>query len=459
MVQLSVAGREWQAKTVSRIFLFSFACCIIACVAGTLGALTYTKSFQAVYDMGLTFQHLRPLHTSFATAWLFLAAIGIMYSHLFSAHGEPSQAVKTRCALHMGLWVLAALGILVSVCVGVFSGREYVGFHPVFSIPIILGWLLFVWNWFSVSGFVFRGRPVYIYMWNVGVLFFIFTFCEAHAYLLDFLRNRPVQDMAVQWKSYGTMVGAMNMLAYGSAMYVGEKVSGDTDYAHSRMAFSLYFIGTLNSFTNYAHHTYHLPHSHWVKIISFSISMLEVLILVKVIWDILKMVRRRAERRSYLLPAVLLTGVTVWTLFQLTLSVIISVPPINALIHGTHIVPAHGMGSMLGIDTMILWAGVAYVLHQLLPVDHRVLTSRTVKLSLIAANGFMFVLWASLVINGLVQGFSRHLGPDMPATPTWDRMFPSLFAHSGAALTICIVIIMGCWAVALIRRKTLAAEV
>ena len=77
-------------------------------------------------------------------------------------------------------------------------------------------------NFASPSGFF--SRPVYVYMWGTGVLYFLYTFIEGHAYLIPMVRDYPVADLQIQWKHCGTVVAAFNMLVYGSLMYLGELV-------------------------------------------------------------------------------------------------------------------------------------------------------------------------------------------------------------------------------------------
>jgi len=72
-------------------------------------------------------------------------------------------------------------------------------------------------------------------MWGVGVLFFIFTFLEEHAWLLPDVFAAPIVDLRVQWKATGTLVGSFNLFVYGILYYVAEKLSGDERYAHSNL--------------------------------------------------------------------------------------------------------------------------------------------------------------------------------------------------------------------------------
>jgi len=91
--------------------------------------------------------------------------------------------------------------------------------------------------------------------------------------------------MTIQWKSYGSMVGAWNMMIYGSSIYLMEKISGDKKYSHSTIAFVLYFTGLFNLMFNWGHHIYTLPTHNFIKHISYIVSMTELFILGKIIWQ------------------------------------------------------------------------------------------------------------------------------------------------------------------------------
>ena len=36
-----------------------------------------------------------------------------------------------------------------------------------------------------------------------------------------------MRDMAVEWKSYGSLVGSFNLIVYGNLIYLSEKISFD----------------------------------------------------------------------------------------------------------------------------------------------------------------------------------------------------------------------------------------
>jgi nitric oxide reductase subunit B len=425
----------------------ALTCVLLSLAFGALGALYYIPGISAVMTgVGLSLVELRPAHTTFASAWIFLGAAAGVYKYLFDAFGEPNEADMRRFRFHMVCWGLAGLAALVTLPLGITSGREYVGFHPSISLLIWVGWLAFTWNFFAKVWRGFWSRPVYVYMWGVGILYFLWTFAEAHAYLLPGVRRYPVADMQIQWKSCGTLVAAFNQMVYGCLLYMGERKSGDPRVAQSRTAFALFGVGLLNSFTNYAHHTYHLPQSELIKWIAFLVSMTEIILLVRLFSELTAAMPRRGPGLRIDVPSHMVGLSKKWNLFLLTLAIVISVPPWNALIHGTHVVMAHAMGSELAIDSYILIGVFAMILGGLFPrreVRDRLLAGPPVRRSLRAINGFLVGLVAVLLVGGLATGLSRYQGrPD----PGLLAGFPYAFAILGLGLGWSLVRLIAIWA-------------
>ena len=423
------------------------ACLVISLLVGALAALYYAPEFSGRFqDLGISLVQLRPLHTTFAASWIFLGAVCFVHKYLFDTFGEPSVGDKKRFRAQMVLWGIAGLGILVSVPLGFTSGREYLGFHPIFSLAIAAGWILFAITFFRKVGPGFWERPVYVYMWSAGILYFLYTFAEGHAYLLPFVRKHPVADLAIQWKSCGTLVASFNLMIYGALIYLGERLSGDKSIGQSRTAFALFGVGLLNAFTNYAHHTYHIPQSHVIKWIAFLVSMLEIIILIRVYQDVVSSIRKKRQPSHKFDAVIRFTELSkYWNLGLLSLAVLISVPPWNSLIHGTHVVVAHAMVSMLAIDSYILFAVMAFMLVQLFPKRetirnhiNSVAVRRTINLLNASLVGFFFCILGS----GLITAVTRYLDIEKP----WVmQYFPYFFMGFGLFLGSFILRLIWLW--------------
>ncbi len=442
------AGLDRGERMVLVLITCALGCVILSLCFGALGALAYVPVVSGfLLDCGISLAQLRPLHTTFASAWLFLAAAAGAYAYLNSEIGPASSGDARRFRIQMALWGLAGLGAIVTLPFGIVSGREYLALHPVLSLMIWAGWALFCWTFISKVRKNFFARPVYVYMWSVGMLFFLWTFAEGHAYLLPWMEQHPLADLQVQWKSCGTLVASFNQMVYAGLLYIGVLKSGDESLGHSKSAFALFGIGLLNSFTNYVHHTYHLPQAHFLKWVSFVVSMLEVIILVIVIKDVVQALRAKSRSKTEHFDAstTLFALAKSWNMCLLFLALLISIPPLNALIHGTHVVMAHGMGSELAIDSYILLGSIAFMLGTLFPsrkaAKNRIHTP-LVQATIRRLNVFLIGLISLLAIEGLTIGITRYIG--QPA-PEWLVAFPPLFLFFGVGVAAFFLRLIFAW--------------
>jgi nitric oxide reductase subunit B len=429
------------APEVRTQLALALACLLLALACGALAALHYLPSASAWMNArGGNFAELRPLHTTFASLWIFGAGIAVVYHWLATHHGGLGRTDRVRFRAHTACWALAGIGILVTTLLGYSRGREYLEFHPAWSALFAAGWILFAWNLLRRLSHGFWGQPIYLWFWTVGTLFFLVTFAEGHADLLPGVFASPVRDLQIQWKSCGTLVGSFNFLMYGSLTYVGERLSGDPRYAQSRTAFALFGVGCLNSFTNYAHHTYHLPQTPVVKWVAFLVSMAELAILWKVMLDLVRAVRARAARRACG-RAIWFSGARWWIAAMLATSIAISVPSWNGLIHGTHVVVAHAMGTTIGIDTLVLLGCATWLLGEtragafLRGCDAHL---HRRALPWIHAALAVLVLW--LGIAGAVHGVSRWRGE---ATPDWVLASRWVLPVAGTCLGLLLAVVAG----------------
>jgi nitric oxide reductase subunit B len=416
----------------------------VTLLGGLLGALYSVPSFAPAFQsLGLDLRQLRPIHTTFAGAWIFLGGVAVVHRYLQDHGGPITNGDRVRLWIQVLSWAAAGTGILVTLLLGVGSGREYIGFHPIFSALILLGWICYAWNFFRVVGPGFWSRPVYVTMWGVGMLFFMYTFIELHAYLLSGIFADPVQDLRVQWKATGTLVGSFNLFVYGSVIYIGERISGDPRYGHSKMAYALFGVGLLNSFTNFAHHTYHLPQSELVRWISFVVSMTEIIVLTRVVWDLWRLVST-VEDRPFCAARGSFTAAKWWTAVILISAILISIPPLNSVIHGTYVVTGHAMGATIGIDTMILLGALIWIIGEHLCAIRGdgadgPLHCDAMKWSVIGLNVSVGALVLWLHVAGVATGVTRMgFAPgETYVPPSWlGATSGPLFAATGALAVV-----------------------
>lgn len=376
----------------SRFIKLALLLLSLGLIFGLIAALQYVVPGFLKYS--LSFEKIRPLHVSSLVFWIIMAAMGAVLSYM-QQYNKASIKNYLLLQIQFYLFLGTALAILISYFFSVFGGREYWEFHPLFAIPIATAWLIFIYNFFKTQK-SFSSQPVYVWMWLTGLIFFLFTFIESYLWVFPYFRNNIINDMTIQWKSYGSMVGAWNMLIYGSSIFLMEKISGSNTYSYAKIAFALYFISLFNLMFNWGHHIYTLPTHAYVKHISYAVSMTELYIIGRIIWK-WKSSLSDARKHYHILAYRFIMYADVWVFLNLGLAILMSVPGINLHTHGTHVTVAHTMGATIGINTMLLLAFAVDIL--VLKSNHQ--TMKLIHWGAVILNLSLFVFWISLIIAGI----------------------------------------------------------
>lgn len=366
---------------------------------GSIASLQFV--FPGVFDV-IPFIKTRPLHVSLVVAWIFLSAVGGIYYYLPNYCGLPLFSGKIA-VMQMLVFLITGIIILLCYLAGIFGGREYWEFPAILAIPIILSWILFGINYFKTVFKKIGKWPVYLWMWATGICFFLFTFLESYLWILPYFRDNIVRDLTVQWKAYGALVGSWNMLVYGTAIFLMEQIKKDDKIAHSKLTFLMYFLGLTNLMFGWAHHIYIVPTAPWIRHLSYAISMTELLILAKIIWNWKQSVDD-AKKDLHNLSYRFIIASDIWIFLNLTLALLISVPAINIFTHGTHITVAHAMGSTIGINTMILLASVMFVIDNATKQSLSASQLRIINTGYWITNISLVIFWICLILAGAEKG-------------------------------------------------------
>jgi nitric oxide reductase subunit B len=404
---------------------------------GLTGVLQYIiPGFLKQY---LSFEKIRPLHVSSVVFWIIFGAIGSVINYVQQYTGRviySQRLVNIQWALFVGTTIL----ILISYCLGIFGGREYWEFPPVLALPIIAGWLLFSIN-FIKSMPTFQHQPVYVWMWLTGVVFFLFTFLESYLWVFPYFRNNIVNDMTIQWKSYGSMVGAWNMLIYGCSIFLMEKISGDKNYGHSAIAFALYFTGLFNLMFNWGHHIYTLPSHHFIQYISYAVSMTELGILGRILWK-WKSSLSDVKKHFHYIAFRFLVAADWWIFLSLLLAIMMSIPGVNLYTHGTHITVAHTMGTTIGINTFLVLAIAFDILH--VNCFGAVPYTKYFNKAYWLANISLFVFWIALILVGIEKAKWQMGANRIPFSSMMHQIHPLFYFvfASGLMLATALLVII-----------------
>lgn len=278
-------------------------------------------------------------------------------------------------------------------------------------------------------------------MWLTGIIFFLFTYLESNLWLIPYFRDSLVKDMTIQWKSYGSLVGSWNMLIYGSSIYLMDKIAGNKKYSLSKTGFGIYFLGLFNLMFNWGHHIYTLPTAPYIKHIAYAVSMSELLLFGRMIWQ-WKTSVASARKYFYYRPYQFLIAADFWIFMTLGLAIAMSVPALNIYMHGTHVIVAHTMGATIGINTMLLLAFAFEIIG-----GGSVCGSKQrsiIKWGYWLMNCSLFVFWTALIVAGFLKSYWEFRQPDLPFGLMMISLKPwfHLFYFSGVVLATGFVMVV-----------------
>jgi nitric oxide reductase subunit B len=391
---------KMKRETSIYFILFAILALLGGILFGILGAFQFVipKFFEWI-----PFIKSRPLHVSLVIAWIFLSAVGGIYYYLPKYCNVTLFSNKLQ-KLHLWIFILTGFAVIISYLMGKFGGREYWEFPPILAVPIIVSWLIFGFNYFKTVFTKTEPWPVYLWMWGTGIFFFLFTYLESNLWNFSYFRDHLVRDITVQWKAGGSLVGSWNMLVYGTAIFLMDRIQREDKIAKSRLAFIMYFLGLTNLIFNWAHHIYIVPNAIWVRYIAYGISMTELLILGKIIWN-WKRDLTKSLRDFHILSIRFIVASDVWILLNLILGILLSIPAINIFTHGTHLTVAHAMGSTIGINTMILIASCLYLIPDATNLQFSPLQSKIISVGFWIMNIILLFFWLALIFAGYSKGY------------------------------------------------------
>lgn len=436
---------------VKRFFVGACVSLQLAVLVGVVASIQLGWYGSTVELFPLT--HLRPIHVTLGIGWIFTAACGGVLFFVPRITGVPLWSSRLG-RLQFWLMALTGLCMMISYGVGSFSGREYLNF-PIWVSPLVLG----AWGCFAVNIFMtIRGYPkrwpVQLWMFATGILLFAWTFLEGHLYLIPGIGSVLPRDLLVQWKSYGALIGSWNMLVYGLQFAVMVEIEDSPQVGHQKAAFGVYLLALVNALFNFGHHVYFVPQFSWLPWVAFLVSMTEMFLLVKIISDWIQRLRSgdTPTDEPFSVGGTYLVAAAAWIILNTTLALLISVPMVNLITHGTEVTVAHAMGSTIGINTMILLG----VIWTVLRVRKRTSSTRPFwrMLTFWGLQGALLIFWGCLLIAGFHRGISITLqGSSLSGAIHSGSLYMKGFVISGGVLSIFLILVTIPIVVRCIQRK------
>lgn len=417
-------------------FILALFLLFFGLIGGVLTSIIYILPDFLKEDFGLV--KLRPIHVSSVMFWIILGATGGVYAGLSKLSKVP--LIPWIAKTQLGLWILALTGIFYSYFTGDFGGREYWEFNPIWALPILLSWILFLVNFIRMARSINKW-PVYVWMWMSGIVFFLFIFIENYLWIFPYFREHFITDMTIQWKVNGSLVGAINQMLYGTAFFLMDKISKNESnkVGFSKLAFGMYFLGLTNLMFNWGHHIYTLPTDNYIRYVAYIVSMTEWIFFVKIIYNWRKSFNEIAENYHFF-PYRFLMAADFWVFVNMGQAILMSIPVLNIYTHGTHVTVAHSMGTTIGINSMIVFAAAFMFLapkEKLAEKPNKIL-KRVFWIAQIA----LFCLFISLDVSGIMKGIWQLDPNHGPFATMMEGLYPmfSVLVVSGTVLMCCFFV-------------------
>ncbi len=334
-------------------------------------------------------QVLQPLHTLASVGCILtgICALFVLTSDTLGARG--AVFVRRTVSMLLVLFLPLAAG---SILMGAGSGKEYLTWAPVLTPILILVFLVlgasFVVN---IDAFT-RLSPEGTWLIGVGLVCIPLGLIEASSYLLPAVAFD--RELSFEWHGLDIVFAGWNALLYGFGILIA---GGKGKPLRAPWLFILAAFGFASTF---GHHHYFSPQPQVIKIIAVIASMLAALSFVK---HMRAAVRFNATASSNGPVTPFLRAAELWTLVAFASGILLAIPQINLVLHGTTAIVAHTMGAMIGVNIMLVLGGLTFYLRE--SIDEA--CARRLKRYVTWIHIALVLIWLDLATAGTIKGLLR----------------------------------------------------
>lgn len=378
-------SRDLRGDTSSRYFILANLGFVSASIIGVMAAIII--AFDADFLSWLAFEDLRPLHTFLSI----IAVLGGIFGLLSVWINKPQWPTLSR--IQWSAMVLFVGSGVIALSMGQATGREYFSWPLLISMPLLFALVLMLWQLLSNANSLKSRSPEGFWLIGFGCFFIFQGFVESQLWQTGWFQANFVQDLSIQWHGIDSFFAGINTVLYGGAVFL---MSKKPKPLRKSLMFAIAGFSLLFTF---GHHHYASPQPHFLKILAVLASMVAMLSF----WRHLvayKKIQETEYNKAYIKP--LWRAVELWTIVSIASGVLFAIPQLNLVIHGTYLVVIHTMGSMIGVNMMIIVLGsLIYAARE------NVINSQRVIWGVRLVNGALLGLWLVLGSAGLIKGIMR----------------------------------------------------
>jgi len=375
-------------RAVAPFFVLAASAFIMTLIVGLIASLKV--AIPSISHTVLAFERIRPLHTLFPIVGVLSGIFGWIS---FMSHKQPKKYTLFITWFSFALLAFFVSGASLSLLMGQFSGREYFSWPPIFSIPLVMSLLLMVSLVFNRIRFLSQLSPEGFWLVGFGLIFITIGLSESILWLMPTIGTNIVKDLTVKWHSIDTFFAGLNAFLYGVGVFILQKKPKPL----RKMPLYLIAIGGL-LFT-FGHHHYISPQPNILKILALIASMIGLFSFIKH-YRFYKKTKLKKENTSHY--DVLFRTVELWTIVSFGTGILFAIPQVNLVVHGTYLVVIHAMGSMIGVELILVFiAGFSIFKIESIAAQNRI------KVAVKLLNISLVLMWVLMSVVGLIKGFMR----------------------------------------------------
>lgn len=378
------------AKKASIPFFMLAASAFI--LTGFFGFLASLKVAFPFIDHSIwPFEKLRPLHTLFPIVGILAGSHGWITFMTFKKSKKFTNLLSHFSFLLLFIFIS---GASLSLIFGKFSGREYFSWPPIFSIPLILSVLIMCFLLFKRFNYLFGKSPEGSWLVGFGIIFIVIGLSESLAWLIPSVGNNFVKDLTLQWHGIDTFFAGLNAFLYGIGVFVIQK---DPKPLRKR---GLYIIAIFSLLFTFGHHHYVSPQPQFFKILAFIASMIAMFSFIKHLRAYKNGAKHHEGSKSAM--EMMFKAVELWTIVSFGTGILFAIPQINLIVHGTYLVVIHAMGSMIGVQLVLIFIAGFSVFE--IKTEK---AETNIKHGIKMLNLFLILMWLLMGAAGIIKGIMR----------------------------------------------------
>ncbi len=384
-----IFDKENAKKASQPFFILAAIAFIFTSIVGLL--ISFKIALPNINHLIFPFEKLRPLHT-------FFPIVGVLAgAHAWITYMTADQRKKITNSLSNFSFLLLLLfvsGAGSSLVVGKFSGREYFSWPPAFSILLILSVAIMCFLLYKKFSYLSKKSPEGSWLIGFGSVFILIGLSESLIWLIPSIGNNFVKDLSIQWHGIDTFFAGINAFLYGIGVFVLQK---DPKPLRKKWLYALAVFSLLFTF---GHHHYISPQPHFLKILAFIASMIAMFSFVKHFRAYYNTAKQDKASRSAL--ETLFRSVELWTIVSFGSGILFAIPQFNLIVHGTYLIVVHSMGSMIGVQLMLIFVAGFSIFK---PANQK--SEDRIKLGVKLLNNTLILLWVLMGIVGIIKGTMR----------------------------------------------------